>query len=183
MPVSTPTTKRSSTPMLIILCLALALFAKTTQAFFLSSTSFQLRSCKSCRVTMSATAVPPAAAPAAAVKPRPRREILINQMIESNGGYMARVKVQNFKDATEHTVITSKELYLETVTLAGKTVEDVPVEDYFKAVFKYILSKGMPLTRTEGMIDAGIFPINYFSVSQLAIFMDDTVEGVAAELR
>jgi hypothetical protein len=29
------------------------------------------------------------------------------------------------------------------------------------------------------MIDAGIFPINYFSVSQLAIFMDDTVEGVA----
>lgn len=132
---------------------------------------------------MSATAVPPAAAPAAAVKPRPRREILINQMIESNGGYMARMKVQNFKDATEHTVITSKELYLETVTLAGKTVEDVPVEDYFKAVFKYILSKGMPLTRTEGMIDAGIFPINYFSVSQLAIFMDDTVEGVAAELR
>jgi len=133
---------------------------------------------------MSATAVPPAAAPAAAAaKPRPRREVFIKQLIESNGGYMARVKVQNFNDATEHTVITSKDLYKETVTLAGKTVEDVSVEDYFKAVFKYIIGKGMPLTRTEGMIDAGIFPINYFSVSQLAIFMDDTVEGVAAELR
>ncbi|TFJ85233.1 hypothetical protein NSK_003656 [Nannochloropsis salina CCMP1776] len=156
-----------------------------TDAFVSSPVLHGVRKSADCRIWMSSAAVPPAteASPAAAAPTRPRREINILQVIVSNGGYMAKVEVKNFKDVTEHTVITSKELYQETCALAGKTPDELPIEDYYRGVFKFIISKGLPLTRTEGMIDAGVFPINYFSVSQLAIFLDDTVEGVAAELR
>ena len=103
------------------------------------------------------------------------------QVIESKGGYMARLSVKNFNDASQHTIITSRDLYQETIKLAGKP--DFSIEDYFKAVIKFMIGRGMSLQNTEGMIDAGIFPINYFSVSQLAHFMDDTVTGVAEVIK
>ena len=94
---------------------------------------------------------------------------------------MARLSVKNFNDASQHTIITSRDLYQETIKLAGKP--DFSIEDYFKAVIKFMIGRGMSLQNTEGMIDAGIFPINYFSVSQLAHFMDDTVTGVAEVIK
>lgn len=44
-------------------------------------------------------------------------------------------------------------------------------------------SQAMPLKNTEGMIDASIFPVNYFSVKQLAYFHEDAVEGIAKALK
>ncbi|CAM9507469.1 unnamed protein product [Phaeothamnion confervicola] len=45
-------------------------------------------------------------------------------------------------------------------------------------VIKYMLDKGMKLDNTEGMIDGGVFPVNYFTVGQLSYFHDDVEENL-----
>lgn len=66
---------------------------------------------------------------------------------------MAKVEVNNFNAVSSHTVTVSNDLVAQTLAAAGK--EDLPIDDYFKAVFKFMIQKGMPLTNTEGMINAG----------------------------
>lgn len=45
------------------------------------------------------------------------------------------------------------------------------------------MAKGMPLQNTEGILLAELFPINYFSVSQLSIYLDGCTEGIAEILK
>jgi len=47
----------------------------------------------------------------------------------------------------------------------------------------YCIQQAMPLKNTEGMIDASIFPINYFAVKQLGYFHEDAEEGIAKALK
>lgn len=42
-----------------------------------------------------------------------------------------------------------------------------------------MMSRGTPLLNTEGVLTAGVFPINLFTVSQLSVFMDGCTEGIA----
>ena len=41
-----------------------------------------------------------------------------------------------------------------------------------------LLQSGVDVSNTEGMIDASVFPINYFTVSQLLHFWPDAIEKV-----
>jgi hypothetical protein len=52
-----------------------------------------------------------------------------------------------------------------------------------QAVIKFMLGKGMSLKNTEGMIDAGVFPVNYFAVKQLTHFHPDAQDGIADVLK
>lgn len=48
--------------------------------------------------------------------------------------------------------------------LAGR---EVKVEHLVMYVVKYMMDKGMSLDNTEGMIDASVFPVNYFTLKQV----------------
>lgn len=52
-----------------------------------------------------------------------------------------------------------------------------------QAVIKFIISKGMPLQNTEGMLTAELFPINLFTVSQLSLYLEGCTEGIAEALK
>lgn len=58
----------------------------------------------------------------------------------------------------------SKEQLAQYSELAGKQVE---VGDFMGYVMKYMLDKGLKLDNTEGMIEASVFPVNYFTVKQV----------------
>lgn len=67
--------------------------------------------------------------------------LLLPQVLTTKGGYMARVEVNNFNVASHHHVTTSKELLASTLELAGVSVpegQEPPVEEYYKAVFKFM---------------------------------------------
>ena len=55
---------------------------------------------------------------------------------------MAKVTVKNFNEESHHTVITSKELMESIKQQAGKP--DTSVEEYYQAVFRFMLSKVCP---------------------------------------
>lgn len=52
-----------------------------------------------------------------------------------------------------------------------------------QAVFKCVMARGMPLTNTEGMLTAELFPINLFTVSQLSLYLEGVTEGVSEILK
>jgi hypothetical protein len=47
----------------------------------------------------------------------------------------------------------------------------------------FLMDKGASLENTEGMIDAKIFPINYFSARTLNYFFDEASLGVAEQVK
>lgn len=47
----------------------------------------------------------------------------------------------------------------------------------------FILEKGSKIDNTEGMIDASVFPINYFSARQVTYFWDDAEEVIGGYLK
>lgn len=49
---------------------------------------------------------------------------------------------------------------------AGKQVE---VSDLMTYVIKYMMDKGIKLENTEGMIEASVFPVNYFTIKQVRV--------------
>lgn len=48
--------------------------------------------------------------------------------------------------------------------LAGAKVEAKDLSTY---AMKYMLDKGLKLENTEGMIEASVFPVNYFTLKQV----------------
>lgn len=58
----------------------------------------------------------------------------------------------------------SKEQLAEYSELAGKQVE---VADFMTYIMKYMMDKGLKLENTEGMIEASLFPVNYFTLKQV----------------
>lgn len=44
---------------------------------------------------------------------------------------------------------------------------EVAAEELVSYVIKYMMDKGMSLDNTEGMIDASVFPVNYFTLKQV----------------
>lgn len=58
----------------------------------------------------------------------------------------------------------SKENLDQFSELAGKELE-VPALCMY--IMKYMIDKGMKLDNTEGMIDASVFPVNYFTLKQV----------------
>ena len=60
----------------------------------------------------------------------------------------------------------SKDLLKQFSELSGKQVE-VPALCMY--TIKYMLDKGMKLDNTEGMIEASVFPVNYFTIKQVRI--------------
>lgn len=43
------------------------------------------------------------------------------------------------------------------------------VSDLMTYVIKYMLDKGIKLENTEGMIEASVFPVNYFTLKQVRV--------------
>lgn len=68
----------------------------------------------------------------------------------------------------------SKEQLAQYSELAGKQVE---VGDLMGYVMKYMLDKGIKLDNTEGMIEASVFPVNYFTLKQVRAV--DRVAGIS----
>lgn len=53
--------------------------------------------------------------------------------------------------------------------LAGKELEVGAVMTY---IMKYMMDKGLKLQNTEGMIEASVFPVNYFTLKQVRVPVD-----------
>jgi hypothetical protein len=70
------------------------------------------------------------------------------QVIEAPGGFMGRVTVKTFNLESHHTVITSKDLLTEVLGEANRP--DASIQEFYHAVFNFMLAKGMPLQNTEG---------------------------------
>lgn len=45
---------------------------------------------------------------------------------------------------------------------------EVAAKELVSYVVKYMMDKGMSLDNTEGMIDAAVFPVNYFTLKQVS---------------
>lgn len=58
----------------------------------------------------------------------------------------------------------SKEQLAHYSELAGRQVE---VGDFMTYIMKYMMDKGIKLDNTEGMIEASVFPVNYFTLKQV----------------
>lgn len=71
----------------------------------------------------------------------------------------------------------SKDQLAEYAELAGKELE---VGAFMTYVMKYMMDKGIKLDNTEGMIEASVFPVNYFTLKQLSYFHDDVEEKLVA---
>jgi hypothetical protein len=123
-------------------------------------------------VTVSAQPQKPAIPVQKTIK---NRETSVTRVDETNGGYIVQVDVRNFQKHSRHTIILSKALY-EDLQQKGGRVADVATT--IKCVIRFMQDKGMPLDNTEGMIDSGVFPVNYFSVRQLSCFYPDAVESL-----
>ncbi|CAN0131759.1 unnamed protein product [Ectocarpus sp. 8 AP-2014] len=116
--------------------------------------------------------------PAAAAAPiKKKRSITVQFVQETPAGYISVVDVKNFKATTNHRIVMSKEQLAQYSELAGKQVE---VGDFMGYVMKYMLDKGIKLDNTEGMIEASVFPVNYFTLKQLSYFHDDVEEKIVA---
>lgn len=58
----------------------------------------------------------------------------------------------------------SKDQLAEYSKLAGKELD---VGAFMTYVMKYMMDKGIKLDNTEGMIEASVFPVNYFTLKQV----------------
>lgn len=58
----------------------------------------------------------------------------------------------------------SKEQLAKYSERAGKQVD---VADFMTYIMKYMMDKGLKLDNTEGMIEASLFPVNYFTLKQV----------------
>lgn len=45
--------------------------------------------------------------------------------------------------------------------------KQVEISDLVKYIIKYMMDKGVKLDNTEGMIEASVFPVNYFTLKQV----------------
>lgn len=63
-----------------------------------------------------------------------------------------------------HVSQMSKDQLAKYSELAGKQVE---VGDFMTYIIKYMMDKGLKLDNTEGMIEASVFPVNYFTLKQV----------------
>eukprot|EP00904_Undaria_pinnatifida_P005403 jgi/Undpi1/1993/HiC_scaffold_12.g05380.m1 len=115
---------------------------------------------------------------AAAAAPTKKRSINVSFVQETPGGYICGVDVINFKTASTHRIVMSKEELEEYRERAEKQVD---VSDLMTYVIKYMMDKGIKLDNTEGMIEASVFPVNYFTIKQLTYFHED-VEDKIVEL-
>jgi len=109
---------------------------------------------------------------------------------------------------TEHTVIVGDPWVDTLVELSGLAKSEKPLlpgtannDDYegdpagtlgftitsseqvAKYVMYFLLQKGMKIANTEGMIDASVFPINYFSARQINYFYDDAEATIASYIK
>mmetsp|Transcript_38933 Transcript_38933/g.49698 ORF Transcript_38933/g.49698 Transcript_38933/m.49698 type:complete len:190 (+) Transcript_38933:108-677(+) len=100
-------------------------------------------------------------------------ETVVTKINETNGGYLVDFFVKNFNKETKHTMVLSKQQCHEFITKSGKEKEDISTEDIVKYVVKFMQEKGVKFENTEGMIDGGDFPINYFSLRQVQYFHED----------
>lgn len=53
-------------------------------------------------------------------------------------------------------------------SFSGRAEREVAVEELVTYTIKYMMDKGMSLDNTEGMIDASVFPVNYFTLRQVS---------------
>ncbi|CAN0378493.1 unnamed protein product [Pylaiella littoralis] len=113
------------------------------------------------------------ATPAATAAPIKKRSIKVEFVQETPAGYICVVDVENFKATTNHRIVMSKDQLAKYSELAGKQVE---VGDFMTYIIKYMMDKGLKLDNTEGMIEASVFPVNYFTLKQLSYFHDDVEE-------
>ncbi|CAM9653990.1 unnamed protein product, partial [Laminaria digitata] len=97
---------------------------------------------------------------------RKKRSITVSFVQETPGGYICGVDVVNFKTASTHRIVASKEQIEEYRERAGKPVE---VSDLMTYVIKYMMDKGIKLENTEGMIETSVFPVNYFTIKQVRV--------------
>lgn len=58
----------------------------------------------------------------------------------------------------------SKDQLQQYSELAGKELE---VGTFMTYIMKYMMDKGLSLQNTEGMIEASVFPVNYFTLKQV----------------
>ncbi|CAN0036455.1 unnamed protein product, partial [Discosporangium mesarthrocarpum] len=97
---------------------------------------------------------------------RKKREVGVQFVQETPGGYISSLEVKNFGTVTHHRVVVGKD-HIEDLT--EKSGKEIPVDLFMKYVVKFMMDKGMKFDNTEGMIDASVFPINYFTVKQVCM--------------
>lgn len=124
-------------------------------------------------VSMSDKAAPAAATAA----PMKKRSITVQFVQETPAGYISVVDVKNFKATTNHRIVMSKDQLQQYSELAGKELE---VGAFMTYIMKYMMDKGLKLQNTEGMIEASVFPVNYFTLKQLSYFYDDVEDKIVA---
>lgn len=55
--------------------------------------------------------------------------------------------------------------------------------DVVEYLFDYFMEKGQSLANTEGLLDVGCFPINYFAVRQVFYFFSDAKEVLISRIK
>lgn len=56
-------------------------------------------------------------------------------------------------------------------SFSERAEREVAIEELVTYTIKYMMDKGMSLDNTEGMIDASVFPVNYFTLRQVSVFL------------
>lgn len=71
----------------------------------------------------------------------------------------------------------SKDQLQQYSELAGKELE---VGAFMTYIMKYMMDKGLKLQNTEGMIEASVFPVNYFTLKQVGSDLSVLLKAFAA---
>ncbi|KAG5177153.1 hypothetical protein JKP88DRAFT_350782 [Tribonema minus] len=106
-------------------------------------------------------------------------DVKIAGMQETAGGFISHLEVHIFRTVTTHKIIIAK---ANLQDLSERTGKPVDVEQVLKHIVEFMVDKKMPLDNTEGMIDAGVFPVNYFTAGQLAQFHPELWDKLAETL-
>eukprot|EP00245_Coleochaete_scutata_P004610 TRINITY_DN1736_c0_g1_i1.p1 TRINITY_DN1736_c0_g1~~TRINITY_DN1736_c0_g1_i1.p1 ORF type:complete len:443 (+),score=76.32 TRINITY_DN1736_c0_g1_i1:55-1383(+) len=99
-------------------------------------------------------------------------DVYFEHKYPTNGGWMFDVQVKMDDKETKHRIICGR-IYPEAVGMVE--------EDFVERVIAFLLVKKIP-RQTEGLLSSQQFPINYFSVSEVAQWYDDFKEWFTGDL-
>lgn len=110
------------------------------------------------------------------------RRVTVSDVLETAGGYMVRAEVANFNKQSKHTVVLSKATEADMRAAVGETsVGEAAFPGparIVEAIFQHLMSTGVDVSNTEGMIDASVFPANYFTKKELDVFFPGAMDSV-----
>ena len=144
---------------------------------------------------VSASAAAPVAAAVRTKKKEPKKEpkrfVEVTRTTKGNGGYFVETKVTSFDKVTAHGLVVSSDWVKDIAVLSGtrsgkegrEEEEEVYARDVAKACLLFLMDKGQKMENTEGMIDASVFPVNYFSARTIGYFYENANEGIALQLK